>query len=416
MHALHPRVQVVLRLGDVAPVGRRHAGIVHAERHGALRERAVHGVLGGGAELDPVVPEAGLDAGGDHRFQHVALRLVAHPVQQFAAGAHVLNRRQVAALVMHAGEAVACELLRDVRDAVASALLVLGGREGGPRADRAERIHGAVGDPAVELAVGILVVGAAHRVRRALGDARHVEGFAVVERRVAAAVAHHHGMVLRHLVQVLHVQAARIFHLGVVEEVAVHPRAGWHLLGARLQLADDAEDAHELHFEGIADQHVVEQRFAAGVVVAVDEAGHDGESLGIEGLRAWAGQVPDVAGAAHGSEAAAGDGERLGAGGARVHGVDRGIDHDQVRSLSPAGGRLREGLRGGRGADERGAHEAGHAGAGDVHEVAAAAAIVRHVHTLRASPPGFKPCANVTGPVPVTSQTAAVSATCQGVD
>ena len=70
VHALDPLVQRVLRLGDVALVGRRDAGIRRAQRHRALRERAVHGVLGRGAELDPLVAEAGLDAGGDHRLEH----------------------------------------------------------------------------------------------------------------------------------------------------------------------------------------------------------------------------------------------------------------------------------------------------------------------------------------------------------
>ena len=34
-------------------------------------------------------------------------------------------------------------------------------------------------------------------------------------------------------------------------------------------------DGDELDFERIADEHFVEQHVAAGVVVAVDEAGHD---------------------------------------------------------------------------------------------------------------------------------------------
>ena len=61
------------------------------------------------------------------------LGFVADAVLEIAARAHVLHRLQVAALVMHAGEAVAGELLRDVRDAVARALLVLRRRVGGPR-------------------------------------------------------------------------------------------------------------------------------------------------------------------------------------------------------------------------------------------------------------------------------------------
>ena len=62
MHPLDPGVEIVLRLGDVAVVRRLDAGIGLAERHGALGERAVAGVLGRGAEPDPLVAEAGRDA------------------------------------------------------------------------------------------------------------------------------------------------------------------------------------------------------------------------------------------------------------------------------------------------------------------------------------------------------------------
>ena len=48
---------------------------------------------------------------------------------QVAARAHLLQRGQVAALVMHARQAVADELLRDVREAVAVALRALLGGE-----------------------------------------------------------------------------------------------------------------------------------------------------------------------------------------------------------------------------------------------------------------------------------------------
>ena len=67
------------------------------------------------------------------------LRLVAHAVQQFAARAHLLKRRQIAAFVVHAGQAVADELLRDVRDPVAVALRRLLGGERLPLADAVER-------------------------------------------------------------------------------------------------------------------------------------------------------------------------------------------------------------------------------------------------------------------------------------
>ena len=67
-------------------------------------------------------PKPRHDAAGDHRIEHAAARLVAHAMVEIAARADFLDRREVAALVMHARESVAHELLRDVRDAVAVAL------------------------------------------------------------------------------------------------------------------------------------------------------------------------------------------------------------------------------------------------------------------------------------------------------
>ena len=83
-------------------------------------------MLGGGAEPDPFVAETGRDAVLDHRFQHLVLGLVAHPVQKIAARAHLLQGEQVAAFMVHARQAVADELLGDEgqRVAVAQARLV----------------------------------------------------------------------------------------------------------------------------------------------------------------------------------------------------------------------------------------------------------------------------------------------------
>jgi hypothetical protein len=68
-------------------------------------------VLRGGAEFDPLVAKAGRDAGLDHLLHHLVLRLVAHPVEQVAARAHLLECGEVATLVMHASETVPNELL-----------------------------------------------------------------------------------------------------------------------------------------------------------------------------------------------------------------------------------------------------------------------------------------------------------------
>src|SRR5262249_567133 len=157
MHALHPRVERVLRLGDVALVWRSDPRIRLAERHRPLGERTVDGVFGRGAEPDPLVAESGGDAGGDHRLEHIAARLVAHPLAELGALPHLLQRQQIAAFVVDARQAVANELLGDVRQALAVALHPLIGRDGRPGPDTLQRTARAIGDAAVEVALLVAV-------------------------------------------------------------------------------------------------------------------------------------------------------------------------------------------------------------------------------------------------------------------
>src|SRR5262252_6156116 len=105
--------------------------------------------------------EFGLNAAGDHRIEHGAARVVADAVQQFAARAHFLDRRQVAALVVDAGQSVADELLRDVGNAILAAPVQLRRRKGGPIADFVENAARRVRDTSVEFAPLVAVVSAA---------------------------------------------------------------------------------------------------------------------------------------------------------------------------------------------------------------------------------------------------------------
>src|SRR5579864_727762 len=111
MHALDPSIQIVLSVGDIAFVGRRHADIGNAERHGALGERSIDGVLGGRSKSNPFVAESGFDAAVDHRFEYASVGFITHAMQQIAAGAHLLESHQVTAFVMYARQSVANELL-----------------------------------------------------------------------------------------------------------------------------------------------------------------------------------------------------------------------------------------------------------------------------------------------------------------
>ena len=264
----------------------------------------------------------------NHRVEHAAAGLVADAVPKLAAGANVLHGAQVAALVVHRGEAVAGELPGDVRHAIARALLDLRRRVGGPRADLVEGGGGEIRHPAVQLAGRVLVVGAAHRVGRVLGDAGHGEGLAVVEVGVPAAMADDHRVVRGHFVEIVDVERPLVAQLGVVEEVALDPRARRRLLRPLPKLADDAADADEFDLEGIADEHLVQQHFPAGMVMAVDEAGDHRHAFGIERLGALAGEALDVAGRADGREPPAEDGKRLRPWRSCVHRVDLGVDDD----------------------------------------------------------------------------------------
>ena len=171
-------------------------GIRRAQRHRPFGERTVDGVFRRGAEPDPLVAKAGLDTAGDHRVEHLAGGFVAHAVKQFAARPHLLQRRQIAAFVVHAGQAVADELFRDVCQAIAAALVASASAVNVCRLpDAVEHATRAVGDAAVEIAVRIAVERSAWRIRRVLRDVRHLQRLAVVERSVAAAMSHDDRMV-----------------------------------------------------------------------------------------------------------------------------------------------------------------------------------------------------------------------------
>ena len=192
MHALHPRVQLSLRLGYVALV--RRAGIRRAQRHRALGEGTVHRMLRRGAKANPVVAKARFDPVGDHRIEGPPRCLVVDAMTQLAACAHILHRGEVAAFVMHGRESVACELLRDVRHPIALALVPVGVTELRALASGIQHAHRAIGHTSGEFPCTILVERPAGGRQRVLGDLGQLERLAVVERGVSAAVAHHDRM------------------------------------------------------------------------------------------------------------------------------------------------------------------------------------------------------------------------------
>jgi hypothetical protein len=196
MHALDPGVELLLRFGDVALVRRVDARIGRAERHGAFRERPVDSVLGSRAQADPLVAEAAHDAARDHRFQHPSTGLVANAVQQVSARAYLLKRRQIAAFVVDAGDAVTHELLGNVGQPSRSRWAICCSVKTGRlptrlRAPVARSVTRPLSSP-LESRSKV----PPERIGRVLIDASHLEGLAVVERGVAAAMVHRDRMVL----------------------------------------------------------------------------------------------------------------------------------------------------------------------------------------------------------------------------
>ena len=192
---------------------------------------------------------------------------------------------------------------------------------------------------------------------------------------MAAAVLDGDGMLLRHLVEIVDVECALVLHLGVVEEIALDPRARRCLPRLRAQLVDDAPDRHELDFVRVADDHFVEQHVAGRMVVAVDEAGHDGHLLRVDRLRVLADQPLDVAGLADRDESARRHSERLCCRHRVVDGVDLRVEDDEIGVLG-LGGRCRD-------TDRVKPWNAGHgeSGSSQTQEFPAAAANLRH-HVL----------------------------------
>src|SRR5215469_1366368 len=65
VYPFHPGIKITLRRRDIAVVGRIGALKRSAARHRSFFERAVARVLRRSSDPDPLVAEAGFDAGGD---------------------------------------------------------------------------------------------------------------------------------------------------------------------------------------------------------------------------------------------------------------------------------------------------------------------------------------------------------------
>ncbi len=330
VHALHPGIECFLRLGDISfvPGSRR---VARTPRHRAFRERAVDGVLPGCADAQPLIAESAANARGDHPLQVGIVQLEVHPMQQLAAVADLLERRQISVLVMHARQPVANELLGYMSRAVPATLLLFLRRELRPHADLVEHGKRLVSHTPAQISAGIAIEGPAGRIARIASDACELERLAVIEAGVSAAMSNSHRVILRHPVQVANVQRPLVLHLGVVVEEAADPVARRRLARFGDELVDDAVDRHELDVERIADDHLVEQRLADRMVVTIDEARHDRHALRVEHLSVLAGECTDLCVAADRNEMAAADCEGFGPGESSIDGMDIRVANDQIR-------------------------------------------------------------------------------------
>ena len=184
-------------------------------------------------------------------------------------------------------------------------------------------------------------------------------------------------MLGRDPIEILHVERPLVFELGVVVEKTLDPGAGRSGLGADTELSDDAVNGDKLDLVGIANEHVVEQSFAAAVVVGVDEAGDNGHLPGIVGLGLLADQALDIAVTAHREKASALDGEGFGPGHVGVDGVDLGVEDDEIGVLGFEVRVLRQ---------RREPGAAGHAGDPEAHEVQEVSTVVAMVGHPQKSP------------------------------
>jgi hypothetical protein len=287
-------------------------------------------VLPGRADAQPLIAEPAANACGDHPLQVGIVQLKVDPMQQLAAVADLLERRQISVLVMHARQPVANELLGDVSRPVPAALLLFLRRELRPHANFVEHSKRFVSHASAQISTGIAIEGPAGRIARLASDSCELERLAVVEAGVSATMSNSHRVILRHPVQVENVQRPLVLHLGVVIEEAADPVAWRRLACFGDELVDDAVDRHELDVERVADDHLIEQRLADRMVVTIDEARHDRHALRVEHLSVLAGECSDLCVAADRNELAAAYCEGLGAGQSGIHGIDVRVANDQI--------------------------------------------------------------------------------------
>jgi hypothetical protein len=139
---------------------------------------------------------------------------------------------------------------------------------------------------------------------------------------------------------------------------------------------DNSPDGNELDFIRIADDHLVQQRRAGRVIVAVGKSRHNRHAPGVVGLGVLPRERLDLCGTADREESAGFHRERLGARRRAVDGVNLGVGDDQIGVLR-IGVESRRQYRWAFGDVRRGG-EPGQPGAGEPEHFAAAMVAFSH--------------------------------------
>ena len=337
----------LLLVHDLDAVVVRLARIRLAHAHRAFGRRTVRDELGA-ADTHELVAEPGADAAVAQLLvciEAVAVETDCHDVstmQQLASCEQRLIGRDLVRLragIVNRRQPARDELLRLIHHRGLTALALLLRRERLDLADALELRQCEIADLPLQLALLVVPEAAAGRIRRVLGDPRELEGFAVQEAGVAAAVHDDHRMIGHRRVEILATQQPLFLDLGVVELERVDPVARWRLRSTLAQRVLDFFDRAQIGVD------VVELLLPARMAVRVDESRRHGHALAVDDLRLLAGKIADVGAAADCDEPSVFDCESFGT---RHPVIDRqhvAVDDDQIRRVIRLAATARQRLR-----------------------------------------------------------------------
>ena len=140
-------------------------------------------------------------------------------------------------------------------------------------------------------------------------------------------------MIARHLVEVVNAERALVLHFGVVEEKPLDPEACGRLACLSAKLFDNAGDRDELDLVGISDDDLIKQDRPGGVIMCVDEAGHDRQLTSIKCLRPRANQGLDLVGTSHRDKPVGFDRKGLRSRREWIDSVDLRVEHHEIGGL-----------------------------------------------------------------------------------